>query len=185
MDKRQSSARQVDCRMMHRSRCFRMIVGESGCPRITDLLISRTAGLLPQMPYVTDGYISSRGTRLATCGFQRKTVYCTCWRDAWLSRSHGRSWDVPNVPRFYSQAVSQADCGLHSGKAGDCCISRTIRSARRSQPLMVSAREVSPTFNSIGMAPYGPQPTLALAGLKMVASRTSPAGKVCPATRFT
>ena len=54
MDKRQSSARQVDCRMMHRSRCFRMIVGESGCPRLTDLLISRTAGLLPQMPYLAD-----------------------------------------------------------------------------------------------------------------------------------
>ena len=42
-----SSARRMDCRMMRRSRCFRMIVDESGCLRVTDLLISGATGLLP------------------------------------------------------------------------------------------------------------------------------------------
>ena len=32
--------------------------------------------------------------------------------------------------------VSKAECGFHSGATGACCISRMVRSARRTQPLM-------------------------------------------------
>src|SRR5271165_6165008 len=121
------------------------------------------------MPYLAEKCITLRGTRRATSGFQRKRVSCTCWRDVWLSRSPGQSWDINIELRFYSQVVSQAECGLDSGGAGDCCISRIGSFARRTQPLMVWARELSPIFSSIGMGRCRPQPRLALAGLTMVA----------------
>ncbi len=102
---------------MRRSLCFRTIVGESGCPRVTDLLISRTAGLSPEMPYVAK-CISSRGTKRVTSGFQSIRVSCTCWRDVWSSRSPGQNWDAAKVPSLYSLAVSQAESGLDSGSSG-------------------------------------------------------------------
>src|SRR5271165_2654227 len=100
MDKQQSSAKQVDCRMMHLNRCFRMIEGDSGCSRGTDLLISRTTDSLQSMPYQAGKCITSRGTRRATSGFQKKRICCTCWRDVWLSRFPGQGWDANNVLRL-------------------------------------------------------------------------------------
>src|SRR5271157_4508494 len=170
MDKRQSSARQVDWRMMHRSRCFRMIEDDSGRPQVTDLLISRTTDLLPSMPYLAEKCTTSRGTRRETSGFQKKRVCCTCWRDVWLSGFPGQSWDVNNVLRLYSQITTKAECGLHSGRGGDCSILKMVSSACHTQPRMVWAGELSAIFNSIKMGRCGPQPMLALAGLKMVAS---------------
>ena len=70
MDELQFSAKQMDCRMMWCSLCTRMIEGESGCLRVMDWPISKTAGLWPYMAYPAKKCIPSRGTRQATSGFQ-------------------------------------------------------------------------------------------------------------------
>src|SRR5271165_5625279 len=90
----------------------------------------------------------------------------------------------PQSARFYSPVVSQAECGLHSGRAGGCNISRMVSSVPRTQRRMVLAKELSLTFNSIGMGRYGPQPRPVLAGLKMVASPRSQVGTACRATPY-
>ena len=44
--------------MMRPSLCFKMITRESGCPRVTDLLISTAAGLSSIVPYPAEKYIT-------------------------------------------------------------------------------------------------------------------------------
>ena len=45
--------------------------------------------------------------------------------------------------------MSKAEFGLHSGSTGACCISRMVRSARRTRPRMGWVRARSPVFDSI------------------------------------
>ena len=54
----------------------------------------------------------------------------------------GQSWDVANKLRLCS--LTKAEFGLHSGATGACCISRMVRSARRTQPLKGWVRATVP-----------------------------------------
>src|SRR5208283_784157 len=134
MDKLPSSARQVDCRTISCSLCFRIIVGESGLSQLTVLPISITAGSLPQVTYLAQKCIPSRGTRRAAFGFQGTGDCRTCWTDIWSNISPGQRCVVTNKPRSWS--LNRADCGSHSGPTGASSISRMANSAPRTQPQM-------------------------------------------------
>ena len=128
--------------------------------------------------------IPSRGTRRAIFGFQRNRGL-SHMRDGRLVEHFpwsalGRQQQAKVV------SLTKAGFGFHSGATGACCISRMVRSARRTQPLMGWARDTSPVFDSIATGRCGPrQRRAASAGSKMAASLRSRAGMVCPATRFT
>ena len=59
----------------------------------------------------------------------------------WLNIFPGRLWDVANKLR--SLVSDQAEFGFHSGPTAACCISRMVRSARRTPPLMGWVRAMS------------------------------------------
>src|SRR5215468_10835430 len=96
-----------------------------------------------------------------TSGFQKTTVFCTCERDVWLSRFHGRRSGITDKQTLYSP-TKKAVFGLASGLKEACPISRMERSRNRTQPLMGWAKARSPTFDSIRMRRYGSQPNMAV-----------------------
>ena len=97
MDGLQSSVRQLDFPMTC-SLCIKMMVGESGRPRLADLCISLTAGLFPNWRRKRR-FTSSLGTRRVTSGFQKNTVSGTCGRGVWSSRSPGQRWGATKMLR--------------------------------------------------------------------------------------
>src|SRR5271163_1751305 len=80
-----------------------------------------------------------------------------CLREMWSNKSHGQGWDV----RTGLFRCSLIPCGAAYGLDFAWVawrISKTDRSANRTQAATVWARAASKAFNSIKMARSGPQP---------------------------
>ena len=103
MDKLPSSAKQMDCRMMWRSLCSRMIAGESGCSRAHGLAYFKDGRFVARKWRTQHrGVFHHGGHRQTISGFPGTGVSRTCGMDVWSKISPGQRWDVTNKLRLWS-----------------------------------------------------------------------------------
>ena len=112
---------------------------------------------IPVRACPADMRIPSPRTVRGISGSARIRVFFICFGEAWANRSPGPGWGARAWLLLLPPVLCRAAYGLGFLKVA-WRISRTVRSAHCTEPLMVWARAVSTAFNSIGMAHSGSRP---------------------------
>src|SRR5208337_175306 len=136
---------------------FRTVAGEFGFSRVAGLPTLRVVTLFPCAACPADLHMPSPRTVRGIFGSARTRVSFTCFRETWSNRSHGRGWGVRAWLLLSSLIPRRAAYGWDLLRVA-WRISKTVRSAHRTQPLMVWVRAVLTHFDSVLAVRCGPRP---------------------------